>query len=147
MNFAVFQQYTLPMIAGGLFTLLGAWVGTRFSAKTQFKGAVLQTFLATRLEAYKDFEATLAQFQPQRAGTEDFSLLYQRINILSLVAGAETVKAMGPVAAMLRTMEVNPDGFDQEAFHQARSRLLFYMHHDLLTYPRPQEVRCERREL
>ena len=137
MNFAVFQQYTLPMIAGGLFTLLGAWVGTRFSAKTQFKGAVLQTFLATRLEAYKDFEATLAQFQPQRAGTEDFSLLYQRINILSLVAGEETVKAM----------EVNPGGFDQEAFHQARSRLLFYMHHDLLTYPRPQEVRCERREL
>lgn len=133
----IFVNVLLPAILAAGAVIAAAL----FSSAAQMKAAAFQTFLQTRLEAYKDFEAAMDHWSIKES-PETYSALYHAANVAALVASRETIAMMGKLLKIIRQHQVDNVPIDTKELSEMHLLTIKAMHDDLLTYPKPKAVRA-----
>lgn len=126
-------------LLSALVALLGShWVSKR-SATIQMKTAVLNSFLAARLDAYKELELAISLWS-ERRDASSCEGVYRAANIATLVASEDTITRLSKVQSAVRAFETSGELPDPEVFGIDKLQLQISMHHDLLSFQAPEIV-------
>ena len=123
-------------ITSALVALIGSLLVAKKSTLTQMKIAALESFLAARLDAYKDFELAISAWD-ERRDQQSCADVYRAANIVTLVASEETISHLAKVQAAVRRFETTGAPPDISAFGFDKLRLQESMHNDLLSFQIP----------
>ena len=125
--------------AGVVGACIGA-VATHQAAKrayeAQMKTSILTIFLDARLNAYKEMETAIHEWSVRR-DVPSCAGVYRAANIVSMVAGSETIAALSDIQQIVREYELHGTLPDMNDLGEKHLLLQSLMHHDLLTFEEP----------
>lgn len=124
------------VVIGTIISIVGGIITARLTMRAQIKAAALNTFLAARLKAYRDYEIASERLSNERSH-EAMAAFYRAVNTAALVASDETIRALSDVQEVIRGYESSEEKLDLKILREKQAVLTVSMHYDLLTYPVP----------